>query len=248
MQLHTLRRYATGVAALILTFNLGCGREQPAEEGLVKDLSNLMPAEPAVPDSAEAAPEHTEIVHADQYVTVTRVALAPGEAVPPHPGGDRLFYSGTAGRLRIDNGAEDLGFELEPGLVIALQAGDYGFSNAGETEVEGLIVARTDVPLPEVADMARSEPAPAGRVLYSSDLARVRELDLEPNVGFELEPVPIRVVYAPGTVVLEYMSDEGEPSLVETAGMGVHVRSAGERSVVNRAADPATVVVFEFFE
>jgi hypothetical protein len=44
------------------------------------------------------------------------------------------------------------------------------------------------------------------------------------------------------------MSDEGEPSLVETADMGVHVRSSSESSVVNRAADPATVVVFELFE
>ena len=248
MQLHTATRCATVAAALILTFNLGCGREQPAEEGLVEDLSNLMPAEPAVPDSAAAAPEHTEIVHADQYVAVTRVALAPGEAVPPHPGGDRLLYAITAGTLSIEDGAENLTFELEPGLVVALQPGDYGFSNTGGTEVEGLIVARTNVPLPEVADMARSEPAPAGRILYSSDLARVRELDLEPSVGFELAPVPIRVVYAPGTVVLEYMSDEGEPSLVETAGMGVHVRSTGDHSVVNRAADPATVVLFELFQ
>jgi hypothetical protein len=85
-------------------------------------------------------------------------------------------------------------------------------------------------------------------VLFESELARVRELDLEPNVGFELAPVPIRVVYAPGMVVLEYMDAAGEPYQVESAGVGVQVRPGRDRSVVNRAADPATVVVFEFFE
>lgn len=248
MQFQTLGKIVTMTAVCALALGVGCGRQEPAEEGLVEDLSNLMPAEPAVPDSAAAAPDHTEIVHADQHVAVTRVALAPGEAVPPHPGGDRLFYSSTAGTLRVDNGAENLTFELEPGLVVALQPGDYGFSNVGGTEVEGLIVARTNVPLPEVAEAPRPEPAPAGRVLFESELARVRKLDLEPNIGFELAPVPIRVVYAPGMVVLEYMDAAGEQYQVESAGVGVHVRPGGDRSVVNRAADPATVVVFEFFE
>jgi hypothetical protein len=35
---------------------------------------------------------------------------------------------------------------------------------------------------------------------------------------------------------------------LETAGVGVHVRPGGDRSVINRAAEPTTVVVFELFE
>jgi quercetin dioxygenase-like cupin family protein len=244
----TLRSVVTITAACALAANFGCGQRDPAEEGLVKDLSNLMPAEPGVPDSAAAAPEHTEIIHADEYVAVTRLALAPAESVPPHEGGDRLYYAVTSGTLSVGDAGESLVFELEPGQVVPLEPGSHGFSNVGETPMEGLIVARTEVPLPEFAEPSRVEPAPAGRTLFESASARVRELNLEPDVGFELGPAPLRVVYAPGVVVLEYMDSDGEPYTLETAGVGVHVRPGSDRLVINRAAEPTTVVVFELFE
>lgn len=247
MKLSRLKSLTVLIAGLAVALAAGCGQEEPAEQGLVEDLSELMPAEPDVPESAEAAPEHTRIIYADEYVAVTAVSLAPGEEVPPHPGDERVLYARTAGLLEVGPADARLELELEPGLVVVLEPGSYAFDNVGETAIEGIVIARTELALPEMVEQPRTEPAPAGRLLFESDRLRVRELDLEPAVGYELGPVPLRVVYAPETVVLEYADAEGNTVDVETERFGVHVRRDVDRTVVNTGAEPSQVVVFEFF-
>jgi quercetin dioxygenase-like cupin family protein len=236
---------AVVLATLML---VACGGREAPDGGLVEDLETIMPAEPEVPATAAEAPEHTEIVYAGTLVTITRIALEPVEAVPEHQAPYRVLYVVSGADLEVDHEGTLQVIPLEAGEVHALEAGKYSFRNVGDEPLELVAVARTDVDIPENMEFEPKTVPAAGWLLLETDRVRVRELDLEPDAMVELPAVPIRVVYARGAVVLEYVDASGEVERVETVAGATHVRPGGDRSVTVRGSEAGRIIVFEWLE
>lgn len=250
MERHSWTTWTTlavfGLAALLAT--AGCERE-PSDTGLVKDMETLLPAEPEVPETAVEAPEHTEIVHADELVSLVRITLEPGERVPEHDAPYRVLYAVSGGDLEIGRGGEVETVPLGDGEVVTLEPGTYSVANVGDEPVELIAAARTDAALPVYA--AAEEPEEdggAGRVLLANDRVRVRVVDVGPDETVPLEPVPIRVVYTPATAVtLEYTTAAGDTVPVSTAVSQGHARPGDDQSVaVQGASSPVRLIMFEW--
>jgi hypothetical protein len=234
------------LAAMVVLLAAACGQEPP-EEGLIEDLGTLMPAQPEPPEAAMAAPDLVEIVHADEFVTVSKLTLQPGDLIPEHRAYHRLLYaSNGGGELQITHGETVVTEVFADREVRYVEPGIGTLENVGAQPFELLAVTRTDVDLPEFMEMEEPQPAELGRVVFETDRATVREITLEPGASADLPRVPIRIVFAIGTADLEYITADGEIERVRSDSFAAYSRSGADRSITNRGGEAVQLMIFEW--
>jgi hypothetical protein len=234
-------------AIMLLVIAAACGGE-PEETGLVEDLGTLMPGEPETPDAAEAAPDTTEVLFADDLVHVSKWTLPPGVSLPNAGSNHRLyFHSSGGGELEIGSRDESVRVPHEVGEVSYVAPDTVAITNVGVEPATVVEVTRTDVLLPEFLEVPAIEPTDIGHVIFANDVARTVELNLSPGQSADLGQVPIRVIYTPFSSRVEYRTADGDQIVIPSEVAEAYARPGDDHSITNVGEIPVTIIAFEWF-
>jgi len=184
----------------------------------------------------------------NDYVSVSRLALAPGEELPMHSGNARVVYSLSDYTIRWTEDGETEENSWREGEVHAHEALEHAIKNTGTTIADLLIVSRSDAALPVIDNADDAAAVPGGYAAVIADLEDVRVLRVALPSGAEqpLHAGAPRIVYSLNdySVVLKTPGDEGRE--VDLATGSVHWHDAGSHAVVNSGDDTARFVIFAF--
>jgi quercetin dioxygenase-like cupin family protein len=185
---------------------------------------------------------------ANDYVTVERVTLAPGAALPDHDGEQRIVYSLSDYRIAWTEAGTRSTRDWREGQVHEHAALHHAVENTGNTVADFLVVARTKVPLPaaeatpDAGDVAGGYAAVVGKL----DTARVLRVALPPGAAQPLHGGAARLVYALNDYSLRYTGPDGAISEVAQEAGALHWHDAGEHAAENIGSETARYVIFAF--
>lgn len=186
----------------------------------------------------------------NDYVSVSRVTLEPGEELPTHSGTARVVYSLSDYTIRWTEDGETAEKVWREGDVHAHEGLQHAIKNTGTTIADFLIVAKTDESMPatDATDIANDAAVPGGYAAVIADLedARVLRVALPSGAAQPLHAGAPRIVYSLNdySVVFKTPGDEGRE--VDLVTGSVHWHEAGPHAVLNSGDDTARFVIFAF--
>ena len=197
----------------------------------------------------ELAGERADSLFQNEYVTVMRVTLEPGEALIPHEGGARTVLSLSDYTIRFLQAAELTEKLCEQGHVHYHEAGVHSVGNVGSTTARFVVFERRDAELPQAqmvsasTDLAEQAPAMQEELL-SNETFDVHEVQLEPGQQIPEHTGYARVVYALSDYTVQF-TQGGEETRQSFEEGDVHVHEAGAHTVENAGDTPARFLVVE---
>ena len=184
----------------------------------------------------------------NDYVSVSRVTLAPGEELPMHSGKARVVYSLSDYTIRWTEDGETEEKVWREGDVHAHEGLEHAMKNTGNTIADLLIVARSDAALPASENAADAATVPGGYAAVIAELedARVLRVALPSGAEQPLHAGAPRIVYSLNdySVVFKTPDDDGRD--VDLSTGSVHWHEAGPHAVLNSGDDTARFVIFAF--
>lgn len=184
----------------------------------------------------------------NDYVSVSRVTLAPGDELPMHSGNARVVYSLSDYTIRWTEEGKTEEKVWREGDVHAHEGLEHAMKNIGTTIADLLIVARSDAALPatENTDDAASVPGGYAAVIAELEDARVLRVALPSGAEQPLHAGAPRIVYSLNdySVVFKTPDDDGRD--VDLSTGSVHWHDAGPHAVFNNGDDTARFVIFAF--
>lgn len=184
----------------------------------------------------------------NDYVSVSRVTLAPGEELPMHSGNARIVYSLSDYTILWTEGGETEEKSWREGDVHAHEPLEHAMKNTGNTIADLLIVARSDAALPANENAADAATVPGGYAAVIAELedARVLRVALPSGAEQPLHAGAPRIVYSLNdySVVFKTPDDDGRD--VDLSTGSVHWHEAGPHAVLNSGDDTARFVIFAF--
>ncbi len=238
------------VAVLVL---VGCGGNEPRDESLTGELADLMPAEPQQSDAQQEAPEQTVVLHADPYVVVSAVTLAPGDELPDHRGEDRIAYVTLGGNLRLVQDGDPRSHALEEGEVLAIDNGATTFVNDGDSPLAVVLFSRSAVDVPElpagVPPFDAERVGDGAEVLLETEAAVVYRAGLDPGDTLPIPGAPLWAIYADtDTAVLTMRGADLEPDPLLLDVGDAHVSEKTTTEIENVGEEPTSLLLVVYRE
>lgn len=236
------------LSLLALVATLACGgAEKPADEHLTGDLTDLMPAAPASPVAAEAAPERTTILFADPNVVVSRLQLEPGDTMPDHRGEDRVLLCLAGDGLTVSRAELETVRTTSAGDALAIGPGEATFTNQGEEPIIALLTSRSEVPLEDLpAGTLPVDPevmADGGELMLNTDAVAVVRTTLAPGDALPVVGAPLWIVFAEDGATLAVRQPDLDEVRVPLAAGEVLVRKDPDTALTNVGDAPASLFV-----
>ncbi len=98
----------------------------------------------------EVSAEHVNLLFKNRHAMVSEIVLKPGEKLPPHRGGQRVYYALTNFETKLSRGKQFICGYWHPGSVHWHQEDVHTLENIGDTEAKFLVFSRKYSLLPEV--------------------------------------------------------------------------------------------------
>lgn len=184
----------------------------------------------------------------NEYVTVERITLAPGEGLAKHAGPKRIVYSLSDYTIAWTEDGKEESRTWREGDVHAHEALDHAVENTGNTVAEYLVVARTSKALPDATAGADASDIAGGygALLGEFDGARVLRVALPPGARQPLHGGRARLVYALNDHRVLFATEDGDQREVAHRAGEVHWHEAGRHAVENAGEETARYVLFAF--
>jgi len=200
--------------------------------------------EPATEPTTHIAP-----IFENEYATVTKVSLAPGQEQELHQGGQRLIYSLNDYTISWVENGEDLGEKSwKKGEVHFHKPGAHKANNMGAEPAEWLVFTRTETELPTCDDYdsgkdVNSVKPESTLVLVDDDFFKALEVSLSPGESIPDHNGINRIVYALNDYTIEYTSDKAGVANKSFKKGDVHWHEACTHSLKNTGSTDAKFIV-----
>jgi uncharacterized RmlC-like cupin family protein len=202
---------------------------------------------PALPQSTP--PPQEKVIFQNEYVTISRVTLKPGEKTSQHTTGDRLIYSLSTYTLAYHWDNRTAAEKRKEGDFHFHPSGPHAEENTGKTTASFLIAERTATPLPGLdvsgIDMAKASPFNT-RVLFDREMAKVFEVTLPPKDAVSMHLGLHRLVYALTPFELTVTTPDGKTVTERGKKGSLSWHAAGLHAVENRSSSVIRFLVFAF--
>jgi len=199
--------------------------------------------------SQPTPPPQEKVIFQNEYVTIYRATLKPGEKTPQHATGDRLVYSLSSYSLAYHWDNRTAAEKRKEGDFHFHPSGVHAEENTGKTTASFLIAERTATPLPGVEvsgiDMAKASPYNT-RVLFDREMAKVFEVTLTPKDAVSMHLGLHRVVYALTPFELTVTTPDGKTVTEKGKKGSLSWHAAGMHAVENRSSSVIRFLVFAF--
>ena len=232
-----MKRLILAVVSMAFLFGTGCEPPPVVEPITIAE------------DIAVEAPQQAEKLVDNEFVAATRIVLKPREALPLHKGLDRVVFSLSRYRLRVElQDQAPTVTDFNEGDINWLNADIHSARNGGTLTASYLVVGRKQAPpIPEKESELLSVARGYAYSILSNDEIRVVRVDVagkgrvpkhfgNGQVVTVVTPAKIRFTAGDETVEKEFK-----------AGDSIW-QAAGDRSVRNLSSDPIRYLVFEFKE
>ena len=222
---------------------LGCGGGGDGDAQQAGDDS-------VVTDIARDAPESATVLLENDFVRVAEFHLAPGEALPPHRGRNRVVYALSDFKAAFTENGVARDVEHEKGSIHWHAAGDHAIANIGQTEARYLVVERKASRLLEAPIRGQQQDithvAPdRSRLRFENDYMRVAEFTLAPGATLPSHHGTNRVMYALTPMKLKFESDAGNAGIDDLEAGQAHWHEIDTHAVENLGDAEAVFLVFE---
>ncbi|MCB0629982.1 MAG: hypothetical protein R2824_24940 [Saprospiraceae bacterium] len=191
-------------------------------------------------------------IFANNYVSVVKVSLAPGEETAVHEGNDRVIYS--LGDYTIDwqeKGRDQGTKSWKKGAVHFHEAGPHSAKNNGTTQAEWLAFVRTSAELPDCSDYSLENDVNAvaadfATQLFDNEAFRLTEVVLPPGARIPMHSGINRLIYSLSDYQIQYESDkEGKGEKTFRTG-DVHWHEGCEHALENIGQGEAHFLVVAY--
>ncbi len=191
-------------------------------------------------------------IFANDYVKVVKVSLAPGEALTPHVGQDRVIYSLTDYTILWEEKGQDQGLKTwKAGDVHAHEAGQHSAQNNGDTKAEWLAFVKKSQQMPDCGNESLQEDINAvaqeyATVRLDNESFRVTEVKLPPSALVPQHSGVHRLVYSLSDYQIRYESDKVEPTEKSFRQGDLHWHEACTHALENTGENEAHFLVVAF--
>jgi hypothetical protein len=192
------------------------------------------------------------IIFENDYTTITKFTLNPGEEQDEHEGKIRLIYSLSDYTLDWYEQGESLGEKSwKQGDVHVHKPGKHFGKNTGTTIAEWLVFARKTDELPEfeIQNLANDVNAAAPNFasqIFDDDQFRVTEVKLPVNESIPSHDGINRIIYSLSDYKLSYQTDNSEPYEKLFKDGDAHWHVAGKHALTNIGSTEAHYLVVAF--
>ncbi|MDF0717608.1 hypothetical protein PY092_15700 [Muricauda sp. 334s03] len=192
---------------------------------------------------------HIEALFENEYATVTKVVLEPGQEQDLHQGGERLIYSMNDYTIAWEENGKDLGNkEWKKGNAHSHAPGMHKAKNVGNEAAEWLVFTRTETELPPCDEYddgndVNSVKPESTLVLLDDEYFKAMQVTLNPNESIPDHNGINRIIYALNDYSIEYMSDHAGSGNKTFKKGDVHWHEACKHSIKNIGTTEAKFLV-----
>ncbi|MHA7832169.1 MAG: cupin domain-containing protein [Flagellimonas sp.] len=185
----------------------------------------------------------------NDYATVTKVSLEPGQEQELHQGGERLIYSLNDYTIAWEENGNDLGEKSwKKGDAHSHAPGMHKAKNVGNEVAEWLVFTRTGTELPpcdkyDDGNDVNSVKPESTSVLLDDEYFMAMQVTLNPNESIPDHNGINRVIYALSDYSIEYMSDHAGSGNKTFKKGDVHWHEACKHSIKNIGTTTAEFLV-----
>ncbi len=219
---------------------IACAGERAPDVSQTADSTAIAPT---------TSPESRMNLLSNEYAETFTVTLAPGQALPPHPGGARVIYSLSDYTLRFTQDGQTSEQSLTAGQAHFHGAGEHSMENIGATEAKFLVVARTPqslAPTPEHAEPpAAAGSGPMQRLLTNDDVM-VAEFRLPAGAALPRHHGLARVAYSLSEYTISYASNDAAAESKSFVTGEAHWHDADDHTIVNTGNTEARFLLIQF--
>ena len=209
-------------------------------------------------ESQEAAAPGTdrivepEVVFENQYAKVVKVSLAPGEALAPHKGEQRIIYSLSDYSIEWEEAGKDEGVKTwKKGDVHFHEASRHAAKNNGDATAEWLAFVKKDAELPECGentlenDVNSVAPDFADQ-RFENDVFKITEVTLPQGENIPTHAGVNRMIYSLNDYQIMYESDKEEKTEKTFKSGDNHWHEACQHALENTGETEAKLLVVAF--
>ena len=193
-----------------------------------------------------------KVLFENDYATVSKISLAPGEFQPTHEGENRVIYSLTDYSIDWEEKGEQLGTKTwKKGDVHFHEAGKHAAKNIGEATAEWLVFTKKSGDLPDcgentLANDVISVSPDFAQALFENDDFKITQVNLPKEKNIPAHSGINRIIYSLSDYDLNYESDtEGELDKQFKEG-DVHWHEACQHALENDGETEAKFLVVSY--
>lgn len=189
------------------------------------------------------------VIFENQYSSVTKVSLAPGESLPAHDGENRVIYSLSDYSINWQEQGKDYGVRTaKRGGAHFHETGEHAVKNIGETKAEWLVFSSKGAGLPGCEEsLTETDHAPESanftETLFDNDHFLVTRVTLPAGSTLPSHAGLNRVIYSLSDYSIGYESDSQAQITKQFKKGDVHWHEACIHSVKNNGDTDAVYLV-----
>jgi len=193
-----------------------------------------------------------EIVFENDYAKVVKVSLAPGEALAPHEGEERVIYSLTDYSIDwVEQGKKEGTKSWSKGDVHFHKAGQHSAKNSGNTTAEWLAFIKKEAELPDCGENTLENDVNSvvpdfAKQKFDNSVFNITEVSLPQGENIPMHAGVNRIIYSLTDYQVMYESEQVEKEEKSFKTGDIHWHEACAHALENTGSGEARFLVVAY--